>query len=505
MKKKNGKLIWLWILLAVLIVAAAVVWKMGIFPEFSPKSDGTQEEMLTAEAFLGSIEVVTEGNGSIEASSTETVRLPYKGKLENVFVEEGDQISEGTVLAEYDKESLDEIIEEKESELEELNTDVSRQGKAGSASITSPVSGRVKRIFAEEDDAVSDIVTRYGGLMEISADDKMKVAFSYSKKNGSSLKTGDEVRLEIDGHTKKGTVSSVEENTAVVTMEDDGKYDLGEEAIVFSRSGERLGSGKLASNHPYLVRFDYGIVDSVRVEENESVYSGTVLFYLRDTDYNQKYLTLLEDRQKLVDELTELKAFRENPVLTSPFEGYVKVMEVSEDTEVDKDQRICTVADLSCLNLKVEIDELDIDGVEIGQTARVVFDAFEEENYEGTVEKISGAGSNSGGVTTYIVTISLEGNPHLKDAMSATAFIRVAEKDNALLVPVDAVESDGGEKFVSIVKNGTTEKRTVQIGLINNQYAEITEGLSLHDQVLLPSSEDGYQLPIYTSGRRQRQ
>ena len=482
------------------LIAVAVIWKTGLIPGFSPKSDSDEENFETAEAFMGSIEVITEGSGSIEAASARIIRVPYKGKLKSVFVEEGDQLSDGQVLAEYDRDSLNAVIEEKEAELEELNTSISRQGKAGSASVTSPVSGRVKRIFAEEDDVVSDVVSRNGGLMEISADGKLKVSFPCAEQEVSSLKIGEEVRLEIDGHTKKGTVEAVEENLVTVTMEDDGKYDLGEEATILSRSGKRLGNGKLASNHPYLVRFDYGVIDSVRVEENESVYSGTVLFHLRDVAYNQEYLTLLEDRQELVDELTKLKAYQKDPVVCSTFAGYIKALDITEATDVEEDQQFCTIAELSALKLKVEIDELEIDRVEIGQPAQIIFDAFEEKTYEGTVEKISGAGSNSGGVTSYLVTVSLKGSDQLKDAMSATAFIRVAGKENALLVPVDAVESDGNEKFVQVVENGTIEKRVVQVGLINNRYAEITDGLSLREQVVIPGVKNEIQLPIYSSG-----
>ncbi|MBP5168514.1 MAG: efflux RND transporter periplasmic adaptor subunit [Oscillospiraceae bacterium] len=499
--RKNSRKIWPWILVIALI-AAAVVWRMGLIPGLSPDSDSEQAVLTTAEAFLGSIEVITEGSGSVEAASSRSVRIQYKGKLNEILIEEGDQVSDGQVLAEYDRKSLDTLIEEKEAELEELNNSISRQGRGGTASVTSPVSGRVKRIFAEEDDSVSEIVERFGGLMEISADGKLKVSFPLPEKNASSLMPGGEVRVEVEGHTKKGVISFVKEGVVTVTIEDDGKYDLEEEAIVFSRTGERLGSGILTSNYPYLVRFEYGIVESVQVEENESVYSGTVLFHLRDVTYNREYLNLLKDRQELVDELTELRAFQKDPVIRSPFSGYVKKLDISEETDVDEDEQLCTIADLSELKLKVEIDELEIDRVEIGQPARIVFDAFEEESYEGTVEKISGAGNNSGGVTDYLVTISLKGDNRLKDAMSATAFIRVAEKENALLVPVDAVESDGNEKFVQVMQNGTAEKRVVQIGLINNRYAEITDGLSARETVVVSGLQNDLQLPIYTSGNR---
>ncbi|MBQ8075649.1 MAG: HlyD family efflux transporter periplasmic adaptor subunit [Oscillospiraceae bacterium] len=497
---KRRKKWWIVLLVVVLVAAAAFLWATGRIPVLSAfRSEGNQkEELPTAEVITGSIEVITEGSGSVEAASTAAVFLKYGGKFTSIPVEVGDQVKRGQVLAEYDLDALDAVIENKEAELEDLNNNISQQSKSGSLSVTSPISGRIKKIYAEEDDVVSDITERYGGLAEISADNKLKVEFDLQENKQSSVHIGEEVRVEVDGHTQKGTVALLEEKKICVTISDEGKYDLGESAVVTSRSGEKLGSGVLASNHPYLVRFDYGIIDDVRVEENESVYSGTVLFTLRDRDYNEKYLSLLDDRQELLQDLQDLKACKKNPVVLSEYDGYVKTLNVEEGIVYDKDQKFCTIADVTTLKLKVDIDELDIDGIEAGQTAKIVFDAFEEETYEGTVEKISGAGNNSGGVTNYAVTISLAGNNHLKDAMSATAFIRTAGKDNVLLVPVDAIESEDGEKYVHVVKNGETEKRIIRIGLINNEYAEVTEGLNTSEQVLLP--QNGYLLPIYSSG-----
>jgi len=130
--------------------------------------------------------------------------------------------------------------------------------------------------------------------------------------------------------------------------------------------------------------------------------------------------------------------------------------------------------------------------VEVGQSAEVVFDAFEDEVYEGTVEKISGVGENSGGVTTYTVTISikLEDDARLKNAMSATASIVLGSKDNVLLVPVDAVESENGVKYVQLYTGGQTVKTEVQTGLINNEYAEVTSGLNSGDLVVVPKKAE---------------
>jgi HlyD family secretion protein len=231
------------------------------------------------------------------------------------------------------------------------------------------------------------------------------------------------------------------------------------------------------------VQASYGIIDSVNVTKESYVNAGDTMFERRDAVYNQTYLDLLTDREKLVDELRDLKEYQKNPVVTADYDGYIETLDVIEGMPYEKDQQFCTIADEETLNLKVEIDELDIDGVAVGQKAEVVFDAFEDETYEGTVQKISGVGMNTGGVTTYTVTIEMAGDTHLKNAMSATATITLDSRDNVLLIPVDAIESVDGNKYVQVMRDGELQQTAIQTGLINSTYAEVTEGLESGDEV----------------------
>ncbi len=477
-KKKRKK----WPIVLLVIVLVLVLVFFGLFRAGTKRLEEASRKLTTEAVKRGTISLTTEGSGSVEAAATRALTLEYDGKLETIYVETGDQVKVGDELAVYDKEALDTVIEAKEAELSELETSIATTDDSGSETITAPVSGRVKRIYASVDDVVTKVVDRHGGLAEISADGRLKVEFSYS---GTALKVGDSVTVEFDSYSETGIVESVEGETVLVTIPDDTEYQVDKEAVIWGNSGERLGSGLLKSNRPYLVRASYGIIDEVHVDRQTKVSAGDTMFDRRDVTYNQTYLDLLEDRQELVEELRELKEYQKNPVVVSEYDGYIVTLDAMEGMTYEKDQQFCTIADAQTLYLKVEIDELDIDGVEVGQTASVVFDAFEDQTYEGVVEKISGKGNNSGGVTTYTVTIAMDGDTRLKDAMSATATIVMDSKDNVLLIPVDAVEVLDGEQFVEVEENGVAQQRRVTLGLINDEYAEVTEGLSEGEQVIV--------------------
>lgn len=466
----------------ILILAAAAL--MLLRGSGRAKKD-TTANVTTEAAFTGSIAVTTEGSGYVEAASTKALALEYDGKLEKIYVEKGDQVTAGETLAVYDTDALDTVIEQKETELEEIENAIAQTDDSGSAVITAPVSGRVKRIYASADDMVSSVVENNGGLAEISADGRLKAEFTCTD---AALTEGDSVTVEFDSYSVEGTVAEVDGEQVCVTIRDDTEYKVDTTAVIRGKSGAKLGEGTLLSNHPYLVTAEYGIIDSVNVTRETYVNAGDTMFERREAEYNQTYLDLLSQREELVEELQELKAYQKNPVVTSDYDGYIVTLDVLEGMTYEKDQQFCTIADAETLNLKVEIDELDIDGVEVGQKASVVFDAFEEETYEGTVEKISGIGTNTGGVTTYTVTISMEGDTHLKNAMSATASITLESKDNALLVPVDAIESIDGQKYVQVADGAEIVQTPVTVGLINDEYAEVTEGLSAGDQVVVTTT-----------------
>lgn len=120
-----------------------------------------------------------------------------------------------------------------------------------------------------------------------------------------------------------------------------------------------------------------------------------------------------------------------------------------------------------------------------GQSVTVTADAVEDKTFTGIVTKVSKVGSTSDGVATYPVTIQLSNAADLLPSMSVTATITTAKAENAVLVPVSAIQTKDGESYVTVVtddnENGTQTK--VETGIINDTYAQITSGVSEGDQV----------------------
>ena len=104
---------------------------------------------------------------------------------------------------------------------------------------------------------------------------------------------------------------------------------------------------------------------------------------------------------------------------------------------------LCVIYDLSYLEMVINVDELQIGALSVGQKVQLTADAVTDKTYVGTVTRVSMKGSSSGGTTTYPITIRIDETDGLRPGMNANAEIVVAEASNALVVPNAAVIRGG--------------------------------------------------------------
>ena len=86
---------------------------------------------------------------------------------------------------------------------------------------------------------------------------------------------------------------------------------------------------------------------------------------------------------------------------------------------------MCVIYDLSYLEMTLDVDELDILDIQVGQKAEITADAISDRTFEGVVTSISSAGTTSGGTTTYPVTIRIDDTGSLMPGMNATAALDI--------------------------------------------------------------------------------
>ncbi|MEH7415278.1 efflux RND transporter periplasmic adaptor subunit [Neobacillus drentensis] len=175
--------------------------------------------------------------------------------------------------------------------------------------------------------------------------------------------------------------------------------------------------------------------------------------------------------------------------ITTAAAGKITTVSVAAGDSVTSGQVVAHVTDYSGLQTAVQIDELDISKIQKGQSVNLKVSAFPDEKYTGKVTDISKEGTSSNGISTFTVTITIDKIANLKVGMSVEASILTESKQNAVYVPLDAVHISNGKKYVYVVSSDDSSiitKKTVTTGIANEDYVEITKGLSEGETVQLP-------------------
>lgn len=179
--------------------------------------------------------------------------------------------------------------------------------------------------------------------------------------------------------------------------------------------------------------------------------------------------------------------------IKAPFEGTLSMVEVKPGDQVNPGGLAFRIDDFSRLLVDVEVSEIDINQVKIGQQVTLTFDAIIATEYHGEVIEVSIVGDEQQGVVSFLVTVELlEADAGVKPGMTAAVNIVISELEQVLLVPNRSVRVLEGERVVYIL-TGLNEIKsiTVELGASSDLYSEVIGGdLKVGDTIILnpPSS-----------------
>ena len=144
--------------------------------------------------------------------------------------------------------------------------------------------------------------------------------------------------------------------------------------------------------------------------------------------------------------------------------------------------QVAFVTPQTAMTLEIAVDELDIKALQEGMTAQVTIDALSGEKHSATISAIGNTGTNNGGSSKYVVTLSLDRTERMLSGMRATATVVLSSASDILTVPVKALVEQGNQ---TVVYTGYDEKNEVLLnpvpvttGKSDGENVEILEGLS---------------------------
>ena len=168
--------------------------------------------------------------------------------------------------------------------------------------------------------------------------------------------------------------------------------------------------------------------------------------------------------------------------VTAPFDGTITQAQVVSGDIVSNGTAAFTIDDLSSMVVDVQVIEVDINSVKVGQPAAITFDAIPNKTYNGKVIQTSMAGTAGQNSVSFTVTVQLtDADALVKPGMTANVTIITNQVEGALLVPSTAVYTDNaGKTFVYLVNNGQVAEVPVTVGASSDTTSQIT-GNSLRE------------------------
>ena len=442
-------------------------------------------------------------SGTLEPADSYTVNTLVSGEILSDTFEKGDEVEEGQLLYTIDSSNASSSLTQSQNSYSQAQNSYSQAVDAKYP--TADMSGTVSEIYVNEGDSVNAGTE----LLRIVADENMYIDFSFTYADSSDFYVGQSATVFIDGFadTLIGTVTAVSNSSAAVstgvplttvrvTVANPGLLtsDYTASAVIgsYMSYGEapiKVGASSVitAEASGKIRGFDWLVGDTISNGDRVCTITGDSV----DNSIESAQISVSNAATSLENAQENLEDYS----ITAPISGTVvtKTAKAGDNIEGGSSGTLCTIYDLSYLEMTMSIDELDISSVEVGQEVRITADAVEGTTYTGVVTEVSVAGTTSGGITTYPVTVRIDETDGLLPGMNVDAEIVVSSADDVLAIPSAAV-SRGDMVLVTAdspsAANALDEEAPegyvyvpVETGVSDNSYIEILSGLQEGDTV----------------------
>lgn len=283
-----------------------------------------------ATAQTGDISNTIVGTGNLEVDDSQSITIPSGIIVEEVKVESGDHVSKGDVLAVLNQVSVLDAVETVQEEIEALDKQInSARSSTETETVTSKVSGRIKKIYVENDSDAADCMIENGALILMSIDGEMAVDLD----DASDLSEGDAVTVILSDETEEeGTIETVNGDTCTVTFSDENAQ-VDEKVKVKTEDGKSLGRGEAYIHQKLEITATGGTVSKIHVAENDKVSSGTTLLTLKISGQSVEYQQLTAEREELAKSLQKLVSMSKTGVIIADMDGTIGEVNVSAANE----------------------------------------------------------------------------------------------------------------------------------------------------------------------------
>ena len=509
--KKN----WKWLVPVVVVAAAGAVFLIGGGNKAASRDVTYAETTPVRQDVSNSLS----GTGTLNPANTYTVKSLVDGKILTGGFEEGDKVEEGDVLYTIDSSDASTNLEKASIALQQAQRSYDKT--VDRQYVRAEVDGTVSSLKV----AKGDEVTSGQEVAVIRDSSKMLLNLLFPAADAANFSVGQSADVVLDGtfETLKGTITAVTGTdelstgnllvrTVTIRVNNAGGLTTAQAATASINGVSSIASATFAYQaERTLTAQASGTVSAINVQEGGAVSKGDIIIELTGDELTESIQSASESLRSAEISMQNQQDNMSNYTITSPISGTIIEKDAKQGDALTSGSTLCVIYDLSYLEMVINVDELQIGALSVGQKVQLTADAVTDKTYVGTVTRVSMKGSSSGGTTTYPITIRIDDTDGLRPGMNANAEIVVAEANNALVVPNAAVIRGG---YVLVSKKSPSAANAVEdmdapdgyvyvkveTGVSDDSYTEIKSGLQEDDTVAYDTSSvsDDYYSDSYS-------
>ena len=506
--KQFGKKNWKWLVpvACVVLVGGVLLLKPGKAHQAS--TDASYVEDVPQ---LRDVSNSLSGTGTLNPANTYTVKSLVDGKVLTGEFEEGDVVEEGTVLYTIDSSDASTNLEKASIALQQAQRSYDKT--VDRQYVRAEVAGVVSSLKV----AKGDEVTSGQEVAVIRDSSKMMLSLLFPAADAANFSVGQSAQVVLDGtfETLEGTITAVTgtdelstgnllTRTVTIAVRNAGGLTTAQAATANINGVSSIASATFAYQaERTLTAPAAGTVSAINVREGDAAAQDAILIELSGDDLTESIQSASETLRSAQISMENLQDTMNNYTITAPISGTVIEKDVKAGDALTSGTTLCVLYDLSYLEMVINVDELQVSDLSVGQSVQVTADAVPDKTYVGEVTRVSMKGSSSGGTTTYPVTVRIDDIDGLRPGMNANAEIVVANAASALCVPNAAIVQGG---YVLVTKDSPSAANAapemeapdgyvyveVKTGVSDDDYTQITSGLKAEDTIAYdPNSVTG--------------
>jgi len=442
------------ILIAIIVVGAiaGAVYYFRFSPASKAAISAANPAYQTAMVKRGALTATISATGSVRAEQTASLAWLVSAKVGEVKVAIGQQVKKDEILAVLDPTSLPQSLLQAQASL--ISAQNALQTLYDNAGVQK---SQAEQALALAQKALDDAKTRRDWVNNPTRADEFTIQ-----------------KAEGDYYLALQAVSDAQDDYDGTSMLDISAPERAAAQSALGAAQER------AQQLKWMLDYYRGAPDAYDISKAESALQVAQA----NVDNDQLIYDEVKNGPKAADltlaqsNITMFEAVAKMAHLDAPFDGTITNLDVEVGDMVSPGTFAMRIDNLSALYVDLQVSEVDINRIQLGQPTVLTFDAVSGKTYNGTVSDIGRAGTTVAGVVNFPVTVKLsDADDKVKPGMTAGAVITVSQLSNVLMVPSRAVRTVSGKRVVYILdsKKGLVPV-IIEIGSQADTMVEVTKG-----------------------------